>query len=58
MDGVIGFWVVAIEFFVWVFVMWVTTLHAINSDTKADDGRAGGRAVGAVQNLRSARPDP
>ena len=31
-NGVIGFWVVATAFFVWVFVMWRFTTKAINSE--------------------------
>lgn len=32
-NGVLGFWVVATDFFIWVFVMYFTTLSAIKSDT-------------------------
>ena len=31
-DGALGFWVVAIDFFVWVFVMWTLTAKAVNSE--------------------------
>jgi hypothetical protein len=30
-NGVIGFWVVATAFFVWVFLMWSLTVRAIKS---------------------------
>jgi hypothetical protein len=44
-DGVIGFWVVAVDFFIWVFVMWVTTLQAINTDTGEEVDADGRRAA-------------
>lgn len=31
-NGVFGFWVVAVDFFIWVFVMYFTTLQAVNAD--------------------------
>jgi hypothetical protein len=31
-NGVLGFWVVATDFFIWVFVMYFTTLKAVNAD--------------------------
>ncbi|MGQ0466574.1 MAG: hypothetical protein ACT4QG_14770 [Sporichthyaceae bacterium] len=34
-NGVLGFWVVATDFFIWVFVMYVTTLKAIKSEPRA-----------------------
>jgi hypothetical protein len=33
-NGVLGFWVVATDFFIWVFVMYFTTLAAIKADTE------------------------
>jgi hypothetical protein len=44
-NGVIGFWVVAVDFFIWVFVMWVMTLAAINSDSPAEVSADGGRVA-------------
>jgi hypothetical protein len=34
-NGVLGFWVVATDFFIWVFAMYFTTLQAIKADTGA-----------------------
>lgn len=31
-NGVVGFWVVATDFFIWVFVMWIYTVKAIDAD--------------------------
>ena len=42
-NGVIGFWVVAVDFFIWVFVMWITTARAINTDTGTEEVGADGR---------------
>ncbi|MBA3743071.1 hypothetical protein [Sporichthya sp.] len=44
-NGVVGFWIVAVDFFIWVFVMWITTLQAINADTGEAEGAADGRRV-------------
>jgi hypothetical protein len=33
-NGILAFWVVAIAFFAWVIMMYVTTVRAINSDTR------------------------
>lgn len=41
-NGVVGFWIVAIDFFVWMFVMWWATAVAIGKDTGEEvdaDGR-------------------
>jgi hypothetical protein len=32
-NGVVGFWVVATAFFIWVFLMWSLTVKAIKSET-------------------------
>lgn len=34
-NGAIGFWVVAIDFFIWVFLMWIFTAKAIDSEQAA-----------------------
>ena len=44
-NGIVGFWVVAVDFFIWVFVMWITTLRAIASDTVQEVGVDGRRAA-------------
>jgi hypothetical protein len=31
-NGILGFWVVATAFFVWVIMMWVMTVRAIKAD--------------------------
>jgi hypothetical protein len=36
-NGVIGFWLVAVDFFAWVTLMWVYTVKAINRDVPATD---------------------
>jgi hypothetical protein len=35
-DGILGFWVVALCFFSWLFVMWWTTVKAVNSAAEED----------------------
>lgn len=42
-NGVVGFWVVAVDFFVWMFVMWWATARAINSDHGAEEVGVDGR---------------
>jgi hypothetical protein len=32
-NGVVGFWLVAVDFFAWVILMWVLTVKAIKQDT-------------------------
>lgn len=36
-NGLLGFWVVAVAFFVWVFLMWIFTAKAINADVGEPD---------------------
>ncbi|GAA0616085.1 hypothetical protein GCM10009547_17640 [Sporichthya brevicatena] len=41
-NGIVGFWVVAVDFFVWMFVMWWATVRAIDTDRGEEvptDGR-------------------
>lgn len=44
-NGVIGFWVVAVDFFIWMFVMWWATAVAIGKDTGGEVGADGGRVA-------------
>ncbi len=43
-NGVLGFWV-AVDFFVWLFVMWWTTARAINADRRPEEVRTDGRVA-------------
>ena len=36
-NGLLGFWVVAVAFFVWVFLMWIFTAKAINTNVGEPD---------------------
>lgn len=39
-NGVVGFWVVATDFFVWVFVMWIYTVRAIDAEASVQSVEA------------------
>jgi len=36
-NGVLGFWLVAIDFFIWVFVMWACTARAITAEARREE---------------------